>query len=365
MHLNYPFQLTKTADPGLWAKSQKKVMSITVRIALSIQTVLGESGMGPRIKRMCDQGAFGSSARRDFLTFPLFAILLCWFAGTFLTASMHAQQKKDDPQIYGERPLPAPAFSALATARTRIAEGEYAIYEQANSGAFGPFGEEIYDFHESWTLWRTEKGQYRVEGERKFESPRYTTHANRFLVELSRDMTAIRMTELAHLEWRRDSGPLSCEFLVKELHCSSGARDPHQSIDLHIPMEDPFGLWWPISPFSLSSLTRQSERDTARGTPVQLLSIEQPSAALPVRPMILGGQLQYLGEENIDAAEQKWRAHKFSLKVASHPQFLIWTSSIRLLLALAIEHPHPNWPQEGMRLVRFKKWADFSEQGGP
>jgi hypothetical protein len=122
------------------------------------------------------------------------------------------------------------------------------------------------------------------------------------------------MTEFAQLKRRRDSGPLTCEFFAKEIDCSSGARDPAKSIDIHIPMEDPFGFLWPISPFALSSLTRLSERDTSRRTQVRLLSIEQRSAALPVNPMILNGQLQYLGEENNEAAEQKWHAHKFSLK---------------------------------------------------
>ena len=246
-----------------------------------------------------------------------------------------------------------------AAAQTKLAEGEYAIYEQANAGAFGPLGEEVYNFRESWTLWQVEKGQFRVEGQRKFDSPKFTPHASRFAVELSRDMTAFRMTEFAHLKWRRNSGPLICEFLAKEVHCSSGTAGPGQPADLRVPMEDPFALLWPISPFSLSSLTRQSERDAAHPTQVQVLSILQPSAALPVYPTVLCGDLQYLGEESIEAADQKWLAHKFSLKVATHPQYLIWTSSRGFLLALTIERLHPDWPQEGMKLVRFKKWIEF------
>jgi hypothetical protein len=314
--------------------------------------------MGRRIEHVCDHGSRGGGARGRFNPVSLFGILLCCSSGLLFAPLMRAQQK-EVLQRNGQQPLTAKSSSAGATQRTKIAEGEYTIYEQANSGAFGPLGEEVYDFHESWTLWRTEKGPYQVEGERKFESPRYTAHADRFLVDLSRDMTVTRMTEFAHLKWRRDSGPLTCEFFADEIDCSSGARDPDKSIDVHAPMEDPFGFLWPISPFSLSSLTRLSERDTNRSTQVQLLSIEQRSAALPVNPMILTGQLQYLGEENIEAAEQKWRAHKFSLRVALHPQFLIWTSSRGLLLALAIEHPHANWPQEGMKLVRYKGWVDF------
>ena len=42
-----------------------------------------------------------------------------------------------------------------------MAEGEYVIVEQANSGAFGPFGEEVYNFHETRTLWRLATGRYK------------------------------------------------------------------------------------------------------------------------------------------------------------------------------------------------------------
>lgn len=243
--------------------------------------------------------------------------------------------------------------------RTKIAEGEYAVYEQANSGAVEPFGEEVYDFHESWTLWRVEKGQYQVEGVRRFESPKEQVHANRFIVELSRDLTVIRLKEFAKLRWRPDSGPLSCEFLPAELHCNSGGSDPKRAIDLRTPLDDPCGLLWPISPFSLSGVTREVEREPSHSTTVDLVRIEQPSSENPVESTILAGPLRYLGEEDIKAAGRKWHAHKFSLKVALNPEFLIWTSSKGLLLALAVEHEHKDWPQEGMRLARFEGLPEF------
>jgi len=243
--------------------------------------------------------------------------------------------------------------------RTKIAEGEYAIVEEANEGAVGPFGEEVYDFHETWTLWRVAKGQYEVEGERQFESPRDWLHANRFLVQLSRDLTVIRITEFAKLKWRPDSGPLSCEFLPKELHCSSGGSDPKKAIELHTPVEQPYGLLWPISAFSLSGITREAERDPSLMAQVQLVTIKQPSAEDPIAVTILNGRLRYLGTETITLVHERLRAYKFSLKVALHPEFLIWTSPKGLLLSLAVEHAHKNWPEEGMTLVRFHKWADF------
>jgi hypothetical protein len=243
--------------------------------------------------------------------------------------------------------------------RAKIAEGEYVVVEQANFGAVGPFGEEVYDFHETWTMWRNDSGEYEVEGKRQFESPKDSPHEDSFQVRLSRDLTVIDLTEFSKLRWRADSESLSCGFLPNELHCFSDARDPKQEVDLHAPMEHPFGLLWPISAFSLSGITREAERNLNRPTEVQFASIEQPNEQNPVEVTTLNGQLRYLGEMPIELAGENWRAYKFSLRVALHPEFLIWTSPKGLLLSLSVEHAHKNWPEEGLKLVRFRKWADF------
>jgi hypothetical protein len=127
---------------------------------------------------------------------------------------------------------PLPQQSA---GRTKVAEGEYAIIEHHNSGAAGPFQEEVYGFHESWTLWRAETGQYQVDGVRRFESPKGESHSNRFNAELTRDLTVIRTKEFAKLKWVQDSGPLSCEFLPTQMDCSSGGSDPKREIKLRTP----------------------------------------------------------------------------------------------------------------------------------
>ena len=254
---------------------------------------------------------------------------------------------------FGKSPPPQ------AAERTKIAEGEYAVFEHNNSGGVGPFQEEVYDFHESWTLWRAENGQYQVDGLRRFESPKDELHSNRFLVELTRDLTVIRLKEFARLKWVADSGPLSCEFLPTQMDCSSGGSDPKREIRLQTPLDKPYGLLWPISPFSFGGLARQVEREPARTTPIDLVRIEQPGMSDPVRVTVSEGPLQYLGEEELEAAGRKWRAHKFSLKVAAGPQYLFWTSQKGLLLALALEHKHKDWPQEGLRLTRFESSAEF------
>lgn len=242
---------------------------------------------------------------------------------------------------------------------TKVAEGEYAVIEHHNSGAAGPFQEEVYDFHESWILSRTNRGQYQADGVRRFESPKGESHSNRFVAELTRDLTVIRAKEFTKLKWVPDSGPLSCEFLPAQMDCSSGGSDPKREIKLRTPLDKPYALLWPVSPFSFGGITREVEHDAAKPTLVDLVSIEQPGMAEPVRATILEGPLQYMGEEDMLAAGRKWHAHKFSLKIPLHPQYLMWTSQKGLLLALAIEHEHKDWPEEGMRLARFEGTTDF------
>jgi hypothetical protein len=260
--------------------------------------------------------------------------------------------------VHGRLALAGPRPEQTAKP-AKIAEGEYTIYESDNSGSVGPFQEEVYNFHESWTLWRVANGDYRVEGVRRFESPKDEVHSNRFIVELTRDLTVIRMKEFAKLRWVADSGPLSCVFLLAQMNCSSGGSDPKREIKLRTPLEKPYALLWPISPFSFGGITRQVERDRARATQIDLVRIAQPSMANPVQAMILEGPLQYIGEEDIQMAGRKWHAHRFSLKVPQHPQYLLWTSPRGLLLTLAIEHEHKKWPDEGLRLTRFVSSSEF------
>jgi hypothetical protein len=243
--------------------------------------------------------------------------------------------------------------------RSKIADGEYAVFEHRNDGEVGPLGEEVFNFHESWSLWRVDQGRYRLDGVRRFESPKDDPHSNRFIVELTRDLTVIRMKEFAKLRWVPDSGPLSCEFSPVRLDCSSGGSDPNREIRMKTQLEKPYGLFWPISPFSFGGISREVERDPTHATMVDLVRIEQPSKATPVQAMILRGPLLYVGEEDFDAAGRKWPAHKFSLKVPLGPQFLIWTSRKGLLLAMAVEHEHKDWSEEALRLTGFDGPADF------
>jgi hypothetical protein len=246
-----------------------------------------------------------------------------------------------------------------AMRRTQIADGEYTVYQQGNEGAVGPYGEEVYDFHEKWTLWKHSDGQYEVEGERQFESPRDKRQTHRFITRLSRDLTVLQVTEFAPLNWVQDSSPLTCKFLTQELYCSAAVKDPRNAVEQHIPVSTPYGVLWPISPFSLGSLAKEEERDLTRSDPASLVSIQQPSPDNPVEVLVFQGDIQYLGVEDLETAGQHWPAYKFLLKVPLHPKLLMWTSRNGLLLGISVERSYPDWPVEGIRLTRFVKWHEF------
>jgi hypothetical protein len=234
--------------------------------------------------------------------------------------------------------------------RTRVAEGEYKVLSRAGIGSFVP---PVYDFTESWTLWRLEDGTFEVNGTRNYRSPADEPHSDNFEAHLSDRLQVMEIKEFRRLRWRPVTGPLTCDFLPAKIACTANSRDKSQNLNLDVPVQAAAGLLWPISAFSLSSITRSASHDPKAITPVKLLTFEEISDADPVFTTTLGGYLKYLGQEQLLLAGREWLADKFELKVATHPPFLVWTSSQGLLLGFAYEKDRDKLLQEGMILASF------------
>lgn len=243
------------------------------------------------------------------------------------------------------------------TVRTKLAEGEYEVSARTREGAVGPFDLQVFDFRETWVLWRTEDGGYEVDGERRFESPKDRFHKDRFWLQLTRDWRLVTIKEFAKLRWRRDSGPLVCNFEVAAVHCTSNAKDPSQLVKLDVNLDHPFGFLWPISPFSLSSIAKAEERRVNEVMSVQLITIEEPSPEEPVSPTLIDGRLRYLGKVDVTLAGRKWRGDQFELEAVLHPKFRIVTAEEGFLLDLVVESPATGTPSAEMKLVRYQESA--------
>jgi hypothetical protein len=251
------------------------------------------------------------------------------------------------------------SYQESAPQKVRVAEGQYRVYRQTNAGGIGPSAPGVYNFSESWTLWRLRDGTLEVEGERDYESPSDEPHSDKFTVHLSSDFRVLSLREFRKLRWRPDSGPLGCEFLPARLVCTSGAVDPTKNIRLDLPLQDTYGFLWPISAFSLGHITRFIGRTPASVLPVQMVSVDEPSTEDPVFVSVQDGHLTYLGRENITLADRKWQADKFELRVSLHPPFLIWTSPAGLLLDFVEEDNHGHVKEQGMKLAHYQQWLDF------
>jgi len=286
--------------------------------------------------------------------------LICLFlaASSFVFAPSFASAKNS--RTATPRASAGPELFSSRAERIKLATGEYAVTTRFNEGGVGPFDPAVYDFHEYWTLWRTADGGYEVEGRREFESPKYEFHSNRFSVRLTRDWRLESLEEFAKLRWRPDSGPLVCNLQTAELHCTSNAKDPSQLIKVDMALDRPFGFLWPISPFSLTSLANAGEKIPEEVTPVQVITIEQPSPQNPVAPMVIEGRLRFIGKVDVTTAGRKWRANEFELKAVLHPKFLILTAPDGFLVDLIVEGPASASPVAEMKLVRYKQYADFS-----
>ena len=218
---------------------------------------------------------------RTILLFSSFLLLLYVSAARLFATGLALANRSPSAIADGQKSrllspavINSPQTSAPApqkVERTKVAEGQYQVFQTKSSGAMGPFQAEVYNFRESWTLWRLGAGGYQVEGLREFDSPLGESHSNHFQALLSADLRVRSVKEFAKLRWRPDSGPLTCEFEDRELRCSSNAQDPQQAVELQIAMQHPFGFLWPISPFSLSGITRASGKHLRQSTPVQLL----------------------------------------------------------------------------------------------
>lgn len=239
-----------------------------------------------------------------------------------------------------------------ADGRKKIAAGDYEIVRPAHgSQGVGPFSPAVYEFRESFTLWRLQDGTFEAEGRRSYESPKGEAHDNRFAVKLSADMRASEVTDFRKLRFRPNSGPLACEFLEREFACDSGkdSADPK----LNVPVKSSYGLFWPASAFSLGRVAIGASRQAGEITPVQLIMIDEPSRENPVAANVLDANLKFLRGQNIRLAGTNWDADEFEIEIPMEQRFLLWTSKDGLVLLFGPEGDSTSGPETGLQLTHY------------
>ena len=249
-----------------------------------------------------------------------------------------------------------PLTKAQESGRIKVAEGEYQVTVEGDLG-IGPMETEIFHFRESWTLWRTTAGEYVLEGKRNFESPMGSPHENQFIAKLTHAFELLEVQEFAPLRFRPQSGPLRCAFLLQQLQCDAQAQDQAQAVDVTVPMDRPYGLLWPLSPFSLAGLTHHASANAKKPSPVQVVQLEEISDVIPVLPIRSDGLIRSLGRSQaaFTVSGKSWYPEVYELTAAPVRKMQIWTSPEGLLLAAE----RPVSPKSRIALVRFQQFAEF------
>src|SRR5215469_370899 len=84
-------------------------------------------------------------------------------------------------------------------------------------------------------------------------------------------------------------------LLPNRLHCDSTAKDPAQDVSVDVPMDRSYALLWPLSAFSLASLTRNAPAEIGKLIPIQVVQLQQLNCELPVLSIRCDGLIRYLG----------------------------------------------------------------------
>ncbi len=261
--------------------------------------------------------------------------------------------------VPASRVSPSEKASPLQTEkRVKIATGEYQVVRPLRGRqGIGSFTAAVYDFRESWTLWRLPDGNLEADGARTYESPRDESHHDKFEVHLSAALQALSVTEHRKLRWRPNSGPVTCDFHTREIDCSSGANRDDPKFNL--TMRADYGFLWPVSAFCLGGITHSANRSPSAITAVQLITVDEPSPENPVATTVLDAALKFIRHQSIAVAGRNWEADEFELKAPANTPFLIWTSKEGLVLLFGPEGDSISGPETGLQLVRYEKSSDF------
>jgi hypothetical protein len=240
--------------------------------------------------------------------------------------------------------------------REKVSAGEYEVVRPVHGRqGIGPFSPAVYNFRESFTLWRLPDGTLEAEGRRRYEAPQGYAHDNKFTVHLSADMRALAVTEFRKLRFRDDSGPLECEFLPREFACKTGSKDDDPPMNL--TMQNDYGLFWPVSAFCLGSVAVSAKHDASLATHIQLITVDEHSNFDPVDATVLDATLKFVHRKQIRLAGTDWDADEFELTIPMEQPYLLWTSKDGLVLLFGPEGDSISGPETGLQLVHYESFA--------
>lgn len=220
----------------------------------------------------------------------------------------------------------APKKSApIPVAKTKVAEGKYVLSTDSTR-----------IFEEPWVLSRTQLG-YQLDEQWVF----YRGQVEPTVIDVAVDM----VTGFRPLQLQIGTGTESvhCKIALQEFACETKGKTKR------LAAKPPYDYFSP-SPWILSNVVRRVKKDPSVKSSVNLVRIDGADESGP-RLSAFSAQVQYVGDDQIEAGGQKYTASIYELHAEGVvPGMLVWVSPEGIVLAMQ-DSTHP---EQRMELAELK-----------
>jgi hypothetical protein len=255
----------------------------------------------------------------------LLVVLVCGFvagAGAFAAPKHKARRT-------------AKAKPPSAPAKIKVAEGTYELKKLD-----GPIER---TFAEVWTLYRTDLGYTLTEEWNVGEGQGQPANVIDVSAEFVPGLHPVKLQIGGDAE-----RSLNCALALGEFSCKS------MGLEAKLPMNGVYDFFSP-SPWTLGSIVRRAKKVPGEVTRVQLVRMAGMTQEGP-KLHAFQGEVQYVGDDQIDVGGVKYTASIFELKSpGAIPGMLLWLAPDGIVLALQ----DSTKSEQRMELTTYKKYGKF------
>ena len=224
---------------------------------------------------------------------------------------------------------------AAVPAKIKVAEGTYELKKLD-----GPIER---TFAEVWTLYKTDLGFTLQEEWNVGEGQGQPANVIDVSAEFVPGLHPVKLQIGDDAE-----RSLNCALALGEFSCKS------MGLEAKLPMNGVYDFFSP-SPWTLGSIVRRAKKVPGEITQVQLVRM---AGMTPEGPKLhaFQGEVQYVGDDQIEISGVKYTASIFELKSAgSIPSMLLWLAPDGIVLALQ----DSTKAEQRMELTAYKKYGKF------
>jgi hypothetical protein len=230
---------------------------------------------------------------------------------------------------------PAGKGTAGVPTKLRVAEGRYELRKLD-----GPVER---TFEENWTLYKTDLGYSLAEEWNVGAGQGQPANVIDVSAEFVPGLHPVKLQIGGDAE-----RSLNCALALGEFSCKS------MGLEAKLPMEGVYDFFSP-SPWTLGSIVRRAKKVPGEITSVQLVRM---AGMTPNGPKLhaFKGEVQYVGDDQIDIGGAKYTASIFELKSpGAIPSMLLWLGPDGIVLALQ----DSTKAEQRMELTAYKKYGKF------